>query len=238
MIDALFEWLSIALEGSMLLAISAAFGWGILSVLLSPCHLAGIPLIIGYISQHSHTTSRKATTLAFTFALGSLVSVTAIGLITVWAGSIAGDTGNWGNYLLGTLFLVMGLFLMDLLPKTWNNLRPSEKQQGGLTGALTLGLIMGIALGPCTFAFFAPVLGTVFAIATHNQPLAIIMVSAFAFGHILVVAIAGSTTSLVQRYLDWSGKSSLIPNIKRLCGAIVFCFGLYTLISTLCTQTT
>lgn len=229
MIEALFSWLSEALGGSMLLASLAAFGWGLLSVLLSPCHLAGIPLVIGYISRYGKVKKRSAVALAGSFAIGTLVTVAGIGLVTVQLGRMAGDTGGWGDYPVSILFIVMGLYLMDLLRLNWSGIRFSDEQQGGLGGAFVLGLLFGIGLGPCTFAFFAPILGAVFSVAATNQLLAILLVLAFAFGHVLVVALAGSMTSLVQRYLDWSGKSSLMLYLKRLCGVIVFGYGTLTL---------
>ena len=44
--ETLFSALTHAVEGTPLLALSAAFVWGVLSLLLSPCHLASLPLII------------------------------------------------------------------------------------------------------------------------------------------------------------------------------------------------
>jgi len=52
MTEGLFSWLAGALGDTLLLSMIAAFGWGVLSVVLSPCHLAGIPLVIGYISRN------------------------------------------------------------------------------------------------------------------------------------------------------------------------------------------
>ncbi len=51
-LDSLFSALTLALSQRYLVALSASFAWGILSVLLSPCHLSAIPLLIGYISRH------------------------------------------------------------------------------------------------------------------------------------------------------------------------------------------
>jgi cytochrome c-type biogenesis protein len=230
MSEKLFSWLSIALGDNQLLSLIAAFGWGVLSVLLSPCHLAGIPLVIGYISRNGQIKGRSAAALASSFALGTLVTVAGIGLVTVMLGRMAGDTGQWGTYLVSVIFIVMGLYLMDLLRLSWPTMRLSDEQKGGLAGAFVLGLVFGIGLGPCTFAFFAPVLGSVFSLSSDNQALATLLVLAFAFGHVLVVALAGSMTSLVQYYLDWTGKSFLMRYVKLLCGAAVFAYGLYSLI--------
>lgn len=231
MTDGLFSWLSGALGDTLLLSMIAAFGWGVLSVVLSPCHLAGIPLVIGYISRNGQIRRWGAVALAGAFALGTMVTVAGIGLVTVLLGRIAGDTGRFGSYLVSGVFIVMGLYLMDLLRLTWPGIRFSDDQKGGLTGAFILGMVFGVGLGPCTFAFFAPVLGAVFSLSAENRFLATLLVFAFAFGHVLVVALAGSMTSLVQWYLDWSGKSSVMLYVKRGCGAVVFGYGVFSLIA-------
>jgi len=46
----LFDALSRMLLASTWLALVGAFLWGVASVLLSPCHLAGIPLVVGFLS--------------------------------------------------------------------------------------------------------------------------------------------------------------------------------------------
>ncbi len=51
MIENLFTWLTQLIESTLIIAFFGAFLWGILSILLSPCHLSSIPLIIGFISQ-------------------------------------------------------------------------------------------------------------------------------------------------------------------------------------------
>lgn len=233
MTDGLFSWLSGALGVNLPLSITAAFVWGLLSVLLSPCHLAGIPLVIGYISRFGQIRERSAVALAVMFALGTLFTVAGIGLVTVSLGRMAGDTGRWGTLVVSGVFVVMGMYLMDLLRVDWPAVRYSDKQRGGLMGAFTLGLVFGLGLGPCTFAFFAPVLGAVFSLSSVNRLFATLLVLAFAFGHVLVVALAGSLTSLVQRYLDWTGKSSVMSYFKRFCGATVFGYGVYTLVASM-----
>jgi cytochrome c-type biogenesis protein len=58
--ETLFVTLTRAVEGSALVALGASFAWGVLSILLSPCHLASIPLIVGFIDSQGRTTARRA----------------------------------------------------------------------------------------------------------------------------------------------------------------------------------
>jgi cytochrome c-type biogenesis protein len=72
MIIELFSWLTKAIEGTPYIALIAAFIWGILSILLSPCHLASIPLIIGYIDEQGRISIKRAFWISVLFALGIL----------------------------------------------------------------------------------------------------------------------------------------------------------------------
>jgi cytochrome c-type biogenesis protein len=229
MIEALFSELTFALEKSYGLALMASFIWGILSVLLSPCHLSGIALIIGYISSHGAIKVKRSLSLALTFATGSLLTITVIGVITASMGMMIGDTGKWGSLIIAILFILMGLYLMELIHFNWKGVPLADEQRGGLWGAFLLGLLFGIGLGPCTFAFLAPVLGVVFNLAAESWMKALWLIFVFGIGHAAVIALAGSMTNLVQYYLDWSGKSGTLKKVKRLSGLIQLLFGLYFL---------
>ena len=54
MIRDLFDLLYKSLYSTPLIAITGSFVWGILSILLSPCHLASIPLIVGFIDEQGN----------------------------------------------------------------------------------------------------------------------------------------------------------------------------------------
>ncbi|MBU4460318.1 MAG: cytochrome C biogenesis protein, partial [Verrucomicrobia bacterium] len=77
--ERLLSILSHAIEGSPGVALSAALGWGILSILLSPCHLASIPLIVGFINDQGRVTIRRAFGLALLFSVGILITIAGIG---------------------------------------------------------------------------------------------------------------------------------------------------------------
>jgi cytochrome c-type biogenesis protein len=88
----LFALLGRAVEGAPLVALTAAFVWGVLSVLLSPCHLAGIPLVVGYIGDREVRRTREAFLISFLFALGILATIAAIGALTAVAGRMLGTS--------------------------------------------------------------------------------------------------------------------------------------------------
>ena len=226
--DALLTSLTEALYGSYPIALAASFAWGIASILLSPCHLSSIPLIIGFLTAKSEKKTSRGFLLAFVFAVGILLTIAVIGMITAALGRIMGDVGAYGKYAVAVVFLIVGLYLMDLirLPDTGVHLRPLQSGSA-IWSAFVLGLIFGIALGPCTFAFMAPVLGAVFQLSNTEPALAALLLLAFGLGHCSVIVAAGGLASRVQAYLDWTNRSNVVLWIKRIAGFLVMLGGIY-----------
>jgi cytochrome c-type biogenesis protein len=225
--EQLFTALSHALEGAPLVALAAAFAWGICSVLLSPCHLASIPLIVGFIDEQGRISTRRAFFISTLFAAGILITIAAIGAITAAAGRIMGDVGGWANYFVAVVFFVVGLHLLDVIPAPWSGPARVGLKRRGMFAAFILGLVFGIALGPCTFAYMAPVLGLTFRLSATHLSYGILLLTIYGLGHCSVIVVAGTSTELVQRYLNWSEESKGAVILKKVCGALVILGGLY-----------
>lgn len=223
----LLTYLTRAIEGTWSIAISASFIWGILSIILSPCHLASIPLIVGFIDQQGQMSTRRAFWISTLFAVGILVTIAAIGVITAAAGRMMGDVGKYGTYFVALIFLLVGLHLLDVIPAPWSGPGHVGMKRKGLLAAFILGLVFGIALGPCTFAFMAPMLAITFKLSSANLLYGITLLLAYAAGHCSVLVLAGTCTELVQRYMNWNQKSGGAVILKKICGALVILGGLY-----------
>lgn len=231
MLNEIFTWLNSALYGNIYMAALASFAWGILSILLSPCHLSGIPLVVGYITTQGPISLKRTFNISLTFAFGILITIALIGIATMSLGRLMGDIGTAGNYLVAVVFFVIGFYLLDLIRLPWNGISISSTKYKGLTAAFILGLIFGIGLGPCTFAFMAPVLGVVFQTSASEIILPAALLASFALGHCLVIAGAGTLSRVVQRYLNWTEDSKLMLYTKRLCGVLVILGGVYIILN-------
>ncbi len=227
--DRIFTILTHAVEGTPLIALGASFAWGILSIVLSPCHLASIPLIVGFIDQQGRMTTRRAFGIATLFAVGILITIAAIGVITAAAGRILGDVGRYGNYVVASVFFLVGLVLLDVIPMPWAGPGQVNMKRKGMVAAFILGLVFGIALGPCTFAFMAPVLGVTFKVAATSAPYGAALLLAYGVGHCLLIVAAGTSAEIVQRYLNWNEQSRGAVILKRICGVLVLLGGVYLL---------
>jgi cytochrome c-type biogenesis protein len=224
----LFESLSHAVEGSPAIALGAAFIWGVLSVVLSPCHLASIPLIVAFISgQGSAIPIRRAAVLSTLFSLGILITIGAIGALTAAAGRMLGDVGAIGNYIVAGVFLIVGLILLGVLPIPWAGPTGIRFGRRGFLAALMLGLIFGIAVGPCTFAYMAPMLAVTFRLASTALGYGVLLLVVYGLGHCAVIVLAGTFTEVVQRYLDWNEHSRGAVVLRGVCGALVIIGGLF-----------
>lgn len=233
MIEQIFTILSTALYDSFWIALLASFGWGVLSILLSPCHLSSIPLVVGLISSQGKISLSRTFYVSLIFSIGILITIAAIGIITASLGRLMGDVGAIGNYLVAGIFFIVGLYLLDIINFDWNTSGLRQTKSKGFMAALVLGLLFGIALGPCTFAYMAPVLGIVFQTAQTSFASASLLLLAFGIGHCSVIVGAGTLTKKVQQYLNWSEESKIILWIKRVCGVLVILAGVYLIFNTM-----
>jgi cytochrome c-type biogenesis protein len=231
MLDQLFTWLTMAMGETFGIALVASLGWGVISIILSPCHLSSIPLVVGYISSQGQEGVKRSYSLSLVFGIGILITISLIGAITASAGRMMGDVGLWGNIIVAGVFLIVGLYLMDVINLSWSGFMPQTSFARGWKGALILGLIFGIGLGPCTFAFMAPVLGVVFSVASTDFLQALALIAAFAIGHCAVIVGAGGSIGAVQKYLNWTEQSKGATYLKRVAGVLVILGGVYYIYS-------
>ncbi len=216
-----------AVEGVWFIAVAASFVWGILSIVLSPCHLASIPLIVGFIDEQGRMSTKRAFWISTLFSVGILITIGAIGAITAAAGRMMGDVGRYGNYFVAIIFFVVGLHLLDVIPNPFSGPGQIGMKRKGLLAAFILGLVFGIALGPCTFAYMAPMLAVTFKLASTNMSYGVLLLLVYGIGHCSVIVFAGTFTEVVQRYMNWNEKSRGSIILKRICGVLVLLAGLY-----------
>lgn len=72
------QWMA----GGIAIAAIGCFLWGMVSVALSPCHMASIPLIVGYVGgQDSGVKARSAATDAIAFTGGLFLTIALVGIV-------------------------------------------------------------------------------------------------------------------------------------------------------------
>ena len=226
MFDSVFltvnEWMT---AGSAIAALGC-FLWGVISVLFSPCHLASIPLIVGYVGgQEAMLTPRKAGIYSILFSTGLFLSIALIGIICALLGRMLGDIGSYWQILIGIVLIWIALGMIGVEKCSVSGSLLYRLNFRGIAGAFGLGLAYGILSGSCTFGFIAPVL----AIITVQQKIAvgILFILLFAIGHCLPIVLAGSFTGFVKGIMEnsrWQGAGNWF---RKGAGVIIIVLGVY-----------
>ncbi|WP_419779912.1 cytochrome c biogenesis CcdA family protein [Maridesulfovibrio sp.] len=202
------------------------FLWGMVSVLLSPCHLASIPLIVGYVGgQNVLVEGRKAFVYAGLFTVGLFITIALIGTVCAMFGQMMGDVGPWWTVFVGGILLWVALDMLGVASCSMSGSLMGRFKLKGYSGAFVLGLAYGILSGSCTFGFIAPIL----AIITVQGKIAagILLIILFGIGHCLPIAVAGSSTAMVRRMLESSSWQQGGAVFRKAAGVTIGLLGVY-----------
>ena len=208
------------------LAALGCFVWGIISVALSPCHMASIPLIVTYVAgQDKALNARHAAYYAAVFTIGLFITIALVGIICSFLGRMLGEVGPYWTILVGAILIWVAL---DMLGIAWCSMSSGllgRIRIKGLLGAFVLGLAYGVLSGSCTFGFIAPIL----AIITIQQKIVtgLILIVLFGIGHCIPIAIAGSSTATVKRLLESSSFYEGGLWFRRCAGVGIGLLGVY-----------
>ena len=234
MTEALLTALSGLMTGPWWLVLAGAFLWGAASIVLSPCHLASIPLIAGYIIRNNDAGAKKNLLLTAVFSLGVFAVLAVIGLVTAGMGHIMGDLGRPLSVVLALLLAAVGLYIAGVLPlPDFGRGFSGSFFRSGYSGAFMLGLLFGAGLGPCAFAFMIPVLTVSFSLVNAAPFLAAMLLLAYILGHCVLICAAGVSAGAGSAFLSLNDSSGLIRIGRLICGLLVSAAGIYLIIKIL-----
>lgn len=224
--DQIFLTINAWMTQGLLLGALGCFLWGMVSVLFSPCHLASIPLIVSYVAgQNQIVAGKKAALYAVVFTLGLFITIAAIGVVCAMLGRMLGDVGPYMSIAVGAILVWVSLDILGVAKCSMSSGLMAKIKVKGLFGALVLGLAYGVLSGSCTFGFIAPIL----AIITVQQKVltGVVFILLFGIGHCIPIAVAGSSTAMVKRFLEnsaWQQGSGLF---RKLAGVCIGALGIY-----------
>ena len=205
-----------------ILAFGAVFLAGVISS-ASPCVLATIPLVVGFVGGYSDGDRMKAFRYSLAFILGLSLTFTAFGAAAGLLGTMFGTLGGFWYVAAGIVALVMGGQMMGLYEIRLPIKRDFKPKRGGLVGSFLLGLFFGIVSSPCA----TPVLVVVLTfVATKGQVLyGIALLFCYAIGHCLLMLFAGTCTGFVEGFVKARGVVNFLLWAKRVSGFIVALVG-------------
>lgn len=228
MILEILSTLSNALADAAHWALFAAFFWGVISVLFSPCHLASIPLVMSFVGTQSDGNSRRAFGLSTLFALGILIIIALLGLITSGMGRMLGDVGSWIDWGAALIFILTGLLFLDWIRlPNFSNVILKNAKPSGYWAALSLGMLFGTILGPCAFGFMMPVLALSLSTASENFGFAISLMLLYGLGHSAPIMALGTSTAKTQKLLKALPNDRFLQLLKKGFGWLMIGIGIW-----------
>ena len=206
------------------LAFLAVFVGGLISA-ASPCVLAAIPLIIGYVGGYSGGDKKKAATYSLVFILGLSITFTVLGAAASAMGRFLSFAGQWLYIGLAVIAVFMGLQLMGIISLALPFQKTRTVKSKGLWGAFFLGLLTGTVSSPCA----TPVLAVILAyVSTQGDMLyGGSLLFAYAVGHCTLIFIAGLSIGLTESMVNSKGIKNFSLYAKQFSGAILVAAGLY-----------
>jgi cytochrome c biogenesis protein CcdA len=205
-----------------LVAFGAVFLAGVLSS-ASPCVLATIPLVVGFVGGYADGNRGKAFRYSLTFIIGLSLTFTAFGAAAGLLGTMFGTLGGWWYVAAGAVAVVMGLQMAGLYEIRLPFRRDFKPKRGGMVGAFLLGLFFGIVSSPCA----TPVLVVLLTLVATKGEVAygIALLFVYAIGHCLLMLAAGTFTGFVEAFVQARGVVNLSVWTKRISGVIITAVG-------------
>lgn len=225
--DSWLESLSNVVQNHGWVAFPACFLAGVISS-ASPCVLAMIPLVIGYVSGYSEGSPKKAVQYSLVFTLGLTITFTILGVVAGALGRLFGDVGGFWKWVLPPVAIILGLFLLGVFKFNVSISQRFMPKRRALLGAFLMGLSFGVVATPCA----TPVLAVVLTVAAAQKRIAYsgALLLCYALGHWTLVLGAGISAGFAQRVLASRGIANFSDYSKKIAGVILIGAGIYLFI--------
>lgn len=140
-------------ERGLFLALLSIFVLG-LALNLTPCVYPMIPITIGYFSRQGGGQSSRVFVLGLMYLLGIAVTYSALGVTAALTGQLFGQWLQHPWVIMGLaavmVLLALSLFgVYQIRPPSFIMQKASRPSGGGLLGALSMGLVVGVVAAPC-----------------------------------------------------------------------------------------
>ncbi len=208
-----------------LLMLAASFIGGVIAS-VSPCSLAMLPIIVGYVGGYSKESHLKTAIQVIFFILGMSVIFSIIGIICALTGKVLGSfTGGYFTVFIASLLLIMGLKLTEILdfefPVIIKQL-PANNSHKTFLYPFILGVVFALAGTPCS----TPILASIMAFASYseNLSLSVLMLFLFSFGQGIILLVAALFTSGITKMKKFAGASDIV---LKICGLLLIIASIY-----------
>lgn len=212
-------------QGSLPILFALSFLGGLVAS-VSPCSLAMLPIIVGYVGGYSKNTPLKTFVQMLFFVLGTALVFSIIGIICALTGKVfVSFAGGYFGIVIACIILVMGLKLVGILdfeiPVMIKEMPQSDGRNTYLYPIL-LGAVFALAGTPCS----TPILAGIMAFASLSASIAqaVVMLFLFSLGQGLILIFAGFLTSKLK---NMSGFYKFSDMLLKFSGVLLILAAFY-----------
>ena len=210
---------------SIMLLFGLSFLGGLVAS-ISPCSLAMLPIIIGYVGGYSEEKPFKTFLQLVFFIMGTAIVFSIIGIICALTGKVFASVGGpYFSIVIASIVMIMGLKLVGFLdfeiPVLIKEM-PKGDSASTFVYPLLLGAVFALAGTPCS----TPILAAIMAFASLSASLmqAVIMLFLFSLGQGLILVLAGVLTSKLK---TWKNFYKLSDILLKVSGVLLVVTSLY-----------
>ncbi len=191
----------------------------------TPCALSSVPLVVGYVGGTGGKNTKRAFSLSMTFALGSAVTFTILGVAATMLGNLIGTSASWWYIALGVLMMLMALQtwgIYEIIPSSYLMSKNTKK---GYAGAFIAGILGGVFSSPCS----TPVLIALLAVVASSGSMwwGIVLLLCYSIGHGILAVICGTSIGFVEKLSQNRKYERLSSTLKIIMGVMMALIGFY-----------
>lgn len=219
---------------SIMLLFGLSFLGGLVAS-ISPCSLAMLPIIIGYVGGYSEEKPFRTFLQLVFFIMGTAIVFSVIGIICAATGKVfASVGGSYFSLIIASVVMIMGLKLVGFLDfELPVIIKEMPKSDGTSTFLypLILGGVFALAGTPCS----TPILAAIMAFASLSASLfqAVIMLFLFSLGQGLILVIAGVLTSKLKTMKNFYKLSDILLKVSGVLLIITSLYIFYKIFASL-----
>lgn len=193
---------------------------------ISPCSLAMLPIIIGYVGGYSDAKPAKTFMQLLFFIIGSAIVFSVIGIVCAVTGKVfVSFAGGYFSVIIASIVLIMGLKLVGILDFELPVLIKEMPKNDGTSNFLypmLLGGVVALAGTPCS----TPILAAIMAFASLSASLtqSVLMLFLFSLGQGLILVFAGVLTSKLK---TWKNFYKISDWLLKFSGILLILTAIY-----------
>jgi cytochrome c biogenesis protein CcdA len=201
---------------------------------VSPCTVAAVPLLVGYVGGYAEGSRGRAMAYSAAFAFGMALAFTAIGLAVALAGAIFLPAGDFWRWVLIALALVAGASLLSgkglpgLGKAQCGATAPATRHWRGMLGAFATGALSGFVFAPCA----TPVMVGILALIGNQRDVLFGtgLMFLYSLGHSALLLVAGSSIGFAQwlARARWAERFNWV--FTRLAGLLLIGYAGYLIV--------